>query len=293
MQWIELSALVREEVVEKVVSLLGQYGQGGATIEERQKELDGEKEIFVRAYIPHGHAYKSIRCEIVQSLVALPYPVQLAERLLKPEDWLDSLKKHFGILELGEKFIVKPSWIKQTLPDSTRTVIELDPGAAFGTGLHPTTRLCLQRLEKHLAPGNAVFDLGTGSGILAIAAAKLGAGFILALDIDPVAVKAARSNARINHVEDCIQVKRGTVSSSLQKEYQDRFEIVLANITSKTIADLSRGIARVMKPGGLLVASGIHSQGLDEVLIRLALVDLKLEAIDREDEWHTVVARKI
>lgn len=292
MQWVELSASVNSDVVEKVASVLGRYGQGGATIEEWQSEISGEKTLAVKVYLPHSHSYKDVRNEIEQNLAHLPSstPIRLKERLLKPEDWFDSLKKHFGILEIGEKFIIKPSWICQPLPTSTRTIIELDPGAAFGTGLHPTTRLCLLRLERYLVPGMSVLDLGTGSGILAIAAAKLGASSVLAIDIDPVAVKAARSNTRINRVDDHIRVKRGTLSTRTQREFKGSFDMALANITARAISDLSQSFAKVLKPGGKLIVSGIHSQGLDEVLISLVLANFKLEAADQEGEWNVVVA---
>ena len=292
MHWVELSVSAKSDTVEKVASILGQYGQGGATIEEWQSEINEEKTFVVKIYLPHGRSYKEVRNNIGHDLANLPSstPTVIKERLLKPEDWFDSLKKHFGILEIGEKFIIKPSWICQPLPTSTRTIIELDPGAAFGTGLHPTTRLCLVRLEKYLVPGMSVLDLGTGSGILAIAAVKLGASSVLAIDIDPVAVKAARSNIRINGVEDHVQVKRGSLSTRTQREFKGSFDMAIANITAKTISDLSPGFAKVLKPGGKLIVSGINSQGLDEVLISLALANFKLEAADQDGEWNVVVA---
>jgi ribosomal protein L11 methyltransferase len=138
----------------------------------------------------------------------------------------------------------------------------------------------------------SILDLGTGSGILAIAAAKTGASSVLALDIDPVAVKAAMNNAGANGIDQYIRVRRGTLSLRAQRAYRDSFDMVLANITAKDIADLSRGLAMVLKPGGILIASGIHAQGLDELLISLAMADFKLEAIDQEGEWHAVVASK-
>jgi ribosomal protein L11 methyltransferase len=292
MRWIELSSSVDSGSVEKVASILGRYGRGGAAVEERESEITGEKSFFVRIYLLYSRSYRHSREQIEEDLLRLPFKVRLIERVLKPEDWFDSVKKHFGILEIGEKFIIKPGWIHRSLPASTRVVIDLDPGAAFGTGLHPTTRLCLARLEKHVSPGMSVLDLGTGSGILSIAAAKLGAASVLALDIDPVAVKAARSNIKTNHVDECVRVRRGTLSLRARREFRNSLDMVLANITARAISDFAAGFFRVLKPGGILITSGIHPEGLDEVLIKMAVVDFKLEALDREGEWYAVVASK-
>jgi ribosomal protein L11 methyltransferase len=292
MKWVEMSISAGPDEVEKATAILGRYGQGGAIVEERESENTGIKTYNVKTYLPNSRTIARTRSEIETRLAQDLPRVCMQQRLLKPEDWLDSLKQHFGILEIGDKFIIKPSWVSQALPESTRTVIELDPGIAFGTGLHPTTRSCLLRLQKHLRPGMSVLDLGTGSGILAIAAAKLGASTILALDINAVAVRAARNNAKANGVDSCIQVKRGTISVRARRDLRDRFDLTLANITARAISDLAPGFFQVLQRDGILIASGIHPQGLDEVLIRLALADFELEAVDQEGEWHTVVARK-
>jgi ribosomal protein L11 methyltransferase len=292
MQWVELSTSVRPETIEEVAALLSRFGRGGATIEERESAVTHEPVSSIKIYLPRTRTYKTIRSEIERTLAGLPYKIVLQERILKPGDWFDSLKQHFGVLEIGEKFIIKPSWICQTIPPSTRTIIELDPGEAFGTGLHPTTRLCLLRLEKHLRPGMAVFDLGTGSGILAIAAAKLGASSVLAIDIDSVAVKVAKGNVQANGVDSNIQVKRGTLSQRLRRENKEKFDLAVANITARTISDLSPGLARILKEGGLLIVSGIQANAADQVLISLAMADFKIEAIDVDGEWHAIIASK-
>jgi ribosomal protein L11 methyltransferase len=292
MRWIELSSSVDPDLVEKATSILGRYSSGGAVVEEPEFEDARKKSYSVKIYLLYNRSYHKTRQEIEQELAQLPFPVRLSERLLKPEDWLDSLKKHFGILEIGEKFIIKPSWVCQSLPPSTRILIELDPGAAFGTGLHPTTRLCLLCLEKYLQPGMSVLDMGTGSGILSIAAAKLGAASILAVDIDPAAVKAAQSNVKANRVDKPVQVRRGTLSLRIQRDFRDSFDMILANITARAIADLSQGLSRVLKPEGILITSGIHPQGLDEVLIRLSLANFKFKAVEQDGEWYAVIARK-
>jgi ribosomal protein L11 methyltransferase len=292
MQWAELSALVKETAVEQVSAILGKFGQGGATVEEWESEIDGRKSFIVKIYLPNKRTLKKTESEIVSQLSNLPFKVELAERLIKPDDWFDSLKQHFGIQEIGERFIVKPSWIPERLPESTRIVLELDPGAAFGTGLHPTTRLCLIRLEKELKPGIKVFDLGTGTGILSIAAAKLGAKEVHAVDIDSVSVSAARNNIQTNGVSGKVTVSRGTLSLASQATLKNSCDMVLANISVKVISALAGRIAAILKTEGKVVCSGINTQGLDEALISLSLAGLKIQAIDRDGEWHAILAIK-
>jgi ribosomal protein L11 methyltransferase len=293
-RWMELSVSVNVSEMEAVASILGQYGHGGTAIEVWQNEVTAEKTFNIKAYLPHTRLYQEQKRQILQRLNQIPgnLPILLQERFLKPDDWLDSLKKHFNVLEAGERFIIKPSWAEMQSFPSSRMVIELDPGAAFGTGLHPTTRLCLTNLENSLRPGMSVFDLGTGSGILAIAAVKLGAASVLALDNDAVAVSAARNNFLINNVADFIQIRRGSLSERMRRVNKNAFDLILANITSRTISDLAGALHHVLKPGGKLIVSGIHPQGLDEVLIKLAMAGMKLQKVDNAGEWHAVIALK-
>jgi len=292
MRWIELSVTADSDSVEKIALVLRRFGHGGTVIEEWQPDNGCDKNFVIKIYLPYRRSYKDTRREIESELSKLPFltAVHLTENLLKPRDWLDYLKNHFGEMEIGEKILIKPTWLPRASSASTKIMIELDPGEAFGTGLHATTRLCLLALEKRLKPGMSVLDLGTGSGILAIAAAKLGAEKVLALDIDPVAVRSARDNVVRNRVDCKVIVKRGTLSMKFQRENRHAFDLALANITARTISDFAKSFARVLKPVGRLAANGIHPQGLDEVLIRLALAGFTIEAIDQEGEWYGVIA---
>ena len=294
MKWVEFSVVVPSEQVEKVSTILGKYGQGGPITEEWESETTHEKSYIVKIYVPNNALFKETRQEIIQKFIqnGYPSPSHLREIILKPEDWFQSLRKHFGILDIGDRFIIKPSWIYKPLPDSTRIIIELDPGEAFGTGLHPTTRLCLLRIDKYLKAGMSVLDLGTGSGILAIAAAKSGASFVLGLDIDPVAAKVAHANVNSNHVENNVQIKRGNLSQNIQRQYRAYFDLALANISTETIIDLSVPFFKILKPGGRLVVSGIQVQALDKVLIGLAIANFNLEAIEQQEDWCVVVSNK-
>jgi ribosomal protein L11 methyltransferase len=292
MQWIEISALVDAVAVEQVEDIMQRFGQCKTATEEWESESDGSKHFVVKVYLPNHRNLKKTKYKIAEQLSTLPFQVELAERLIKPEDWFDSLKKHFGIQEIGEHLIVKPSWTSSSLPDSTRIILDLDPGAAFGTGLHPTTRLCLLNLEKHLKPGMKIFDLGTGTGILSIAAAKLGADEAFAVDTDAVAVSAARNNVRNNRVSGFVTVNRGTLSIARQKILRNTFNILLANISATVISALAGRMSAVLKPGGRAICSGVNSQGLDAILISLAIADFKIETIDRDGDWYAVVAVK-
>jgi ribosomal protein L11 methyltransferase len=292
MQWIELSLGCEPGQLEGINAIMGKYGQGGATTEEWDSADATHKHYIVKIYLPFSRAYRVLKDEIESEMAGAGCTQRLQERILQQDEWFESLRKNFKVMEIGQKFVVKPSWATEELNYPGRIVIEMDPGAAFGTGLHPTTRLCLINLQEYLRPGMKVFDLGTGTGILAIAAVKLGASGVLALDIDSVAVKAAQVNAKINRVSEGIQFKRGTLSRGVQQKHRSGFDLVLANITSRAISDLSPALADVLKPEGILIVSGIHPDGLDEVLIRLSMTDLKLLNLEKELEWYAVIALK-
>lgn len=289
MRWIELSAVVDKDLLEGAVSALAKYGQGGAAVEENSTGISGSKVYVVKIYVPSSRRFKSIRKEIENDL--LPFHIDLKERFLKPADWFNSLKDHFHPTKIGHKLVIKPSWIELPSTDD-RVVIELDPGTAFGTGVHPTTRLCLLRLEKHLLPGMYLLDLGSGTGILAIAAAKLAGVSSLALDIDTVAVKAAFNNAKANFVESLVRVRRGTLSLRRQREFKDRFDIVVANISAAALSEMAPRLFKVLKKGGLFIGTGIHFQQLDEVLIKTAMAGFQIIAVDSEGDWRAVIARR-
>jgi ribosomal protein L11 methyltransferase len=292
MQWMELSLGCEPGDVQGISAILDKYGQGGATTEEWEAADSSHKHYIVKIYLPFSRAYRVLKDEIEAQLVNSGYNQRLHEKLLQQDEWFESLRKNFKVMEIGAHFVVKPSWIREELSYPGRVIIELDPGAAFGTGLHPTTRLCLINLDKYLKPGMSVFDLGTGTGILAIAAVKLGASNVLAYDLDAVAVKTAQSNARVNQVSAEIQFKRGTLSRIIQSKNQGAFDIVLANITARAISDLSPALADILKGDGILIVSGIHPEGLDEVLIRLSMAELTLINIEKEQEWYAVIGRK-
>ena len=178
-------------------------------------------------------------------------------------------------------------------PDPNLITIQIDAGGAFGSGTHPTTQLCLQALERHLVPGASLLDLGTGTGILSIAAAKLGAGPILALDIDPEAVRVARKNVALNQVADKIRVEEGSLVQVLSGEFEfSQTPLVVANILAGVIADFfEQGLTRVLTPGGWLILSGVLLTQTPEIRARLQWHGLKQLAQEQLDDWVCIIAR--
>ena len=180
---------------------------------------------------------------------------------VKDEDWSENWKKYYKPFRIGTHLVVRPTWeAYEAAPGDL--VIELDPGMAFGTGTHETTSMCMQLLEKHLQEGMRVMDVGTGSGILAIAAARLGAREVLAIDIDPAAVKVARENIALNHVQDRVRAVEG----DLCKSEAMPCDLAVANIVADAIRMLAAPLTRHLKKGGLLICSGIIREREQDVL---------------------------
>lgn len=198
------------------------------------------------------------------------------------ENWSTAWKKYYKTTKLGQKVIIKPLWEEYAAKDD-EVIVELDPGMAFGTGTHETTMMCVELLEKHIKPGQKVFDIGTGSGILAITASKLGAESVLAVDLDEVAVKAAQENASYNKVKN-IEVKHG----NLVDVVDGKADVIVANIIADVIILLSKTIRQFMKEDGLFIASGIINDRKNDVLEALANQGLIIQEVREMGEWVAV-----
>jgi len=270
--------------VDVVAEVLGRFGYGGVAIDEQGNQAT------VKVFLPIDNFLAKRRSELEESLahLVLKNPLMLHERESVEQDWETLWKKHYKTLPIGERLIIKPSWEDYTAT-SEQVVIEIDPGMAFGTGQHATTRGCLVALERHLRRGMAVLDLGTGSGILAIAAAKLGASQVLALDINPAAVSVARSNAQANGVSDAVAVTLGTLPKD--KTWRRNFDLVVANITAQVIDELAEPLVRSLKPQGILIAGGIIEERLEEVSMRLQKEGARIIGVLSDVEWRTIVAQ--
>ena len=256
MDWLEISVSCEPEHAEAVAEVLARYVPGGVAIQQNALDLAGdewqpdgplEPLASVRAYLPYEPGLEEIQRRVEQALWHLrqiaPIPAPQFCTVAE-EQWASAWKEHFQVTRIGGRFVIKPSW-RDHQPQEGDVVIELDPGMAFGTGLHPTTQMCLLALEKHLRAGDRVLDLGTGSGILAIAATKLGAADCLALDVDPVAVEVARANVRANGANGAVKVEQGTLADASTSG----FDLALVNILAKVIVELcGQGLGAAVRP---------------------------------------------
>lgn len=281
-------------------SVAGEANGGGAVIEatgldDDYQPIPGKYRLVVKTYIKPGARGETIRRQIEEGLwrLSLIYPLPEPQiRTLQEEDWAHAWKKFYKPLRIGRRVVLKPSWEEFTAqPDDI--LIELDPGMAFGTGLHPSTRLCLVALEEVVQAGDAVLDLGTGSGVLALAAAKLGATYVLATDIDTLAVQVATENAQRNGlaVGKGLTIRHGSVPG----EMAGRFQVIVANILAEVLAGLFDSqygdppLAEPLAPGGHMILSGILDERAPIVIEAAARHGLHLVERKQEGDWVALV----
>ena len=286
MAWQELSITVPHEYVEPISYLFGRYGKGVST------ELAGEGKVLLRTYLTTRSRQRMARIDVGVRLVGAIEPIGDLEirELPEDEDWMESWKSHFRILRIGTRLVIKPTWLELDFtasPDDI--VIEIDPGVAFGTGYHPTTDTCLQAMEQHIAPGMTVLDLGTGSGILTIAAIKLGAALVTALDIDSQAVTAARRNFRRLGINNQVRLGQGSVPHPTAPA--GNFDLAVANISARGVADRCPFILTALKPGALFIASGLLNTQKEEVAAVVEPLGFSLISEWPQEEWTTLLYR--
>ena len=282
MTWHEISITVPFEYVEPISYLFDRYGHG------MSMEVLGANEVLLRTYLPSTYRQRLAHIEVGVNLASILQP--LGELKVHPldddQDWQNAWKSHFNLLKLGRHLVIKPSWIDYQ-PEPEDRVIDLDPGLAFGTGYHPTTFTCLEVLERLVHPGAAVLDLGTGSGILTIAAIKLGAGEVLALETDPVAVKAARQNFKRSKLTEKVTVAQGSLPHRLAVE--GHYDLALANISARAIKERAESLLPVLDPAGKLIASGIieeHRPMAEEALLEAGFV---IDEVCQREDWVTLI----
>jgi len=304
MRWLELTVQVHPEAVESVSELLRRYSSDGVVIEEPFELTDDGQDyrvlygqpVKIHAYVPMDGKEEIARQQIEQGLwhlssIGAHFVGELQTRVVDEEDWANAWKDYYHVTHIGRRLVIRPSWRDYT-PNEHEVAVTLDPGMAFGTGVHPTTRMCLEQVEQRVQAGMRVLDVGTGSGILALAAAKLGAHHVDAIDNSSVAVESAIANVAMNDLEDCVKVVLGVLDEVGAERLAGRYDLVLANILAHIIGSIAPHLARVLAPQGLLVVSGIIETRRHEAEGPLLESGLALVEEVKIDDWLALVYAK-
>ncbi|WP_078552767.1 50S ribosomal protein L11 methyltransferase [Bacillus alkalicellulosilyticus] len=311
MKWSEFSIHTTQEAVEPVCHILHEAGAAGVVIEDPHDLIKEwgvdlgeiyqlspddypEEGVIVKAYFPVNDALAALIEEMKASITALgDLDIELGHNKVlvhevAEEEWATAWKKYYKPVRVSNTITISPTWEEYTPSSEDECVIELDPGMAFGTGTHPTTVLCIQAIEKMITPGDSAIDVGTGSGVLSIAAAKLGAKDVLALDLDEVAVESAKINTELNKVDRQVTVKQNNLLEGIDGEY----DFIVANILAEIIVRFVQDAARVLKPNGVFITSGIISRKKDEVKDSLLSHGFTIEEIVEMEDWVAIIAKK-
>ncbi|KGA81221.1 ribosomal protein L11 methyltransferase [Lysinibacillus fusiformis] len=311
MKWSELSIHTKNEAVEAISNILHEAGASGVVIEDSAEfakpredqfgeiyalnEEDFPKDgVIVKAYLSESSFLNETVEEIKAAITNLTnFNIDIGENVVSivevnEEDWATAWKQYYHPVKISERFTIVPTWEQYTPVSTDELIIELDPGMAFGTGTHPTTVMCLQGLEKVIKEGDTVVDIGTGSGVLSIGAALLGANNVHALDLDEVAVRSAQENVALNKVEDKVAVFHGNLLDTV-KEPAD---VVVANILAEIIMSFTDDAFTIVKPGGLYVTSGIIGAKRDDVKVALEASGFIIEEVLLMEDWVAIIARR-
>lgn len=328
MTWLEFSVDVEPEAVESISELLAQFGYNGGVVIDQpiitgadgpEYTFDTTRPVTMRTYIPLDEQAEETRQRVEQALWhfgQMRAVGPLSVRPLEEQDWANAWKQHYTIQRIGQRTVIVPSWLEYE-PQPGDIVLKLDPGMAFGTGLHPTTQLCAGFIEQYVRPGMAMLDLGCGSGILAIAGAKLGAN-VLALDTDPIAVTATRENIARNGETARVTAAEGSLgagaamghwiygaqkdegrgmndtsdSSHPSSTILHPFDLIVANIIARVLVALAPDMAGALAPGGTLIASGIIAEREPEVAEAFAAAGLAARERRQEGDWVALVYQR-
>ncbi|MEH7178805.1 50S ribosomal protein L11 methyltransferase [Neobacillus vireti] len=312
MKWSELSIHTTNEAIEPISHILHEAGASGVVIEdpfELTKEREDqfgeiyqlnpddypEEGVIVKAYLQVnsflGETVDAIK-DSINNLIIHNIDIGLNKVTISEvneEEWATAWKKYYHPVKISEKFTIVPTWETYNPVSSDELIIELDPGMAFGTGTHPTTVMCIQALERSVRPGDRVIDVGTGSGVLSIAAAMLGAEDVRAFDLDEVAVTSARLNIKLNKVSEKVTTKQNNLLDGVDENSAD---VIVANILAEVILRFTEDVARVVKPGGYFIASGIIQQKKDEVKEGLIQSGFEITETILMEDWVAIIAKR-
>jgi ribosomal protein L11 methyltransferase len=313
MKWSEFSIHTTNEAIEPISHILHEAGASGVVIEdpfeltkERQDQFGEiyqlnpddypEEGVIVKAYLPVnsflGETVDAIK-ESINNLIIHNIDIgfnKVTISEVNEEEWATAWKKYYHPVKISEKVTIVPTWEIYTPVSSDELIIELDPGMAFGTGTHPTTVMCIQALERSVRPGDRVIDVGTGSGVLSIAAAMLGAEDVRAYDLDEVAVTSARLNIKLNKVSDKVTISQNNLLDGVEENTAD---VVIANILAEVILRFTDDVARVVKPGGIFIASGIIQQKKDQVKEGLVQSGFEITETILMEDWVAIIAKRV
>ncbi|MFJ7306932.1 50S ribosomal protein L11 methyltransferase [Peribacillus frigoritolerans] len=311
MKWSEFAIQTTNEAVEPVSNILHEAGASGVVIEDPLELVKERENVFgeiyhlnpddypddgvvIKAYLPVnsflGDTIDAIK-ESINNL--LLFDIDLGKNVVSisevnEEEWATAWKKYYNPVKISERFTIVPTWEDYTPVSSDELIIELDPGMAFGTGTHPTTVMCIQALERTVTPGDLVVDVGTGSGVLSIAAALLDAKRIQSLDLDEVAVQSAKQNVEINNVQDKVSVSQGNLLDGVNEQA----DIVVANILAEVIMRFTDDVAKVVKPGGYFIASGIIQTKKQDVKEAIIASGFTVEETILMEDWVAIIAKR-
>ncbi|HEX9045287.1 MAG TPA: 50S ribosomal protein L11 methyltransferase [Candidatus Limnocylindrales bacterium] len=319
--WLELSVASDIEAVEAVSEILSRHAGGGTSVEPAFRLLDEglaaavdpTRPAIVRAYVPAldraaaRAAVEGARRDLAHLQAFGLRPIgELEVVVVHESDWAEAWKSHFPVLRVGRHVVIRPTW-RRARRRPGDVVLSLDPGMAFGTGLHPTTRLCLEGIERWagegIVAGSRVLDVGCGSGILAVGAARFGAADVLGIDTDPIAVEATRANARRNRVARLVHAQRGTLpTGGVERRGADMRggadvprlgrDLVLANLIASLLVDLAAQLRAELRPGGRLLASGIFIDRENDVARAFDAAGLAVTGRWAEGDWVALEARR-
>ena len=301
MKWIAAKIIFVHENTQLATDLIADvfYGLGLKGVEIEGQDLEPEEgwgEAACRGSLQHAvigffpDTPQSIQKlnELEQKIRSLEHTFGIRSRKeyrqIDEEDWAESWKAFFWPQRITPRITVKPTW-REYKAESDEIVLEIDPGMAFGTGTHPTTSLCIALIERYLSTGAAFLDVGTGSGILMVAAAKLGAGRLVGIDNDEISLGIAEKNLQLNHISpSCFELKAGNLADGID----GRFDLIVANILSEAILNLLETIRRQMLPKSVLICSGIYKVSCGDVLKKMQQQGLKIIEERHEDSWVAI-----
>lgn len=300
-RWLEISMTVDGELAEAVSEVLDRFVSNGVVIESGVIYNDAEDEgtpfgpVRIYGYLAVDDQLEERRQRLLEALYFLGRIQPLPEptfKAIEDEDWMAAWKKHYRPIQIGKKLLILPAWIERE--DPGRVAVKIDPSMAFGTGTHPTTQLCLEMVEEYTRPGINIIDVGCGSGILSVAALKLGAGHALGVDIDNAAVISSKENAAANGVLERLEVGVGSVTELKEGKFSLRqAPLVLANILAPVIIRLfAAGLADLVEPGGVLILSGILEPQAADVLEAAEANGLKHLHTRQQLDWVAIALKK-